>query len=219
MKAILSCALLLLVGAAPAVLPQPSTKNKVAGDYVEVRTASVFAGACHYNGELVTTGRDAVAAWSFTSGSWEGTDLAGVRAAAAITSDANLGQQDAARKVELVVDSSATAAQASAVRSLLASRCASTLGQIVAVRRAPISFAHVDKKYAVNVDGFAAMTVEPMPNNECCAQPNLVWYAPLSPCVNRKVGYVEHAAYTAGTIGDRWQREGENSAFYGAFSF
>ena len=47
------------------------------GDYVEVRTASVFAGACHYNGEVVTTGRDAMMAWNVTSGKWQGVDLSG----------------------------------------------------------------------------------------------------------------------------------------------
>jgi len=110
MKTILACALLLVAGAAPAVVPQTSTKAPITGDYVEARTASVFAGACHYNGELVTTGRDAIAAWSFTSGSWNGTDLTGVKAAAAITANDNLGQADAVRKVELVVDTHATEA-------------------------------------------------------------------------------------------------------------
>ena len=31
--------------------------ESIKGDYVEVRTASVFAGACHFNGEVTTTGR------------------------------------------------------------------------------------------------------------------------------------------------------------------
>lgn len=51
--------------------------NSLRGDYVETRTASVFAGACHYNGELTTTGRDALMAWNVVSGSWRGVDLAG----------------------------------------------------------------------------------------------------------------------------------------------
>ena len=46
--------------------------NNLRGDYVEARTASVFAGACHYNGELTTTGRDALMAWNITAGSWDG---------------------------------------------------------------------------------------------------------------------------------------------------
>jgi hypothetical protein len=217
MKALLCCVLGLLVSATRA--PSPAGSTRIAGDYVEARTASVFAGACHYNGELVTTGREAVAAWSFSSGTFNGVNLAGVRAVAAIGSDANLGQENAARNTELVVDSSASNAQAGAVASLLKNKCGKQLGQIVSVRRAPVAFTHVSKEYRVTADGFATMSVRPMPNNECCAQPNLVWYSPLAPLDHRKVGYTETASYSAGTVTDPWQRMGENSAFYGGFSW
>src|SRR5260370_7828290 len=42
-------------------------RSSVKGDYVEARTASVFAGACHFNGEVVTTGQDALMAWNIQS--------------------------------------------------------------------------------------------------------------------------------------------------------
>ena len=74
------------------------------GDYVEVRTASVFAGACHYNGEVVTTGRDAMMAWKVTSGKWQGVDLSSVRAVAIVNSQANLSEQHAARQSEVLID-------------------------------------------------------------------------------------------------------------------
>jgi hypothetical protein len=193
--------------------------DKVVGDYVEVRTASVFAGACHYNGELVTVGREAIAAWNFTAGAWHGVDLSGVRAMAAVSSDANLGQEQALRKVELVVDSAATEAQAKAVASVLSEKCGNQLGTIVATRRAPISFEQKDHRYVVKSAGYAAVTVNPMPDAACCKQPGLVWYSPLTPVAERKVGFTQTAAYTAGTVGDAWEREGENSAFYGSFSF
>src|SRR6185436_2152123 len=159
-KTLLCCALGLLISGTRPLAP---TSSPIAGDYVEARTASVFAGACHYNGELVTTGHEAVAAWSFASGSWDGVDLSGVRAAAAIGSDANLGQQQA-RKTELVVDSSASDAQAKAVASLLKEKCGQSLGDIVCVRRGSVAFAHVANEYRVSADGFATMTVRPMPN-------------------------------------------------------
>jgi hypothetical protein len=222
MKAIFLSALAVLISAAPAPKPVASAAapaKKITGDYVEVRTASVFAGACHYNGELVTTGRDAVMAISFTAGSWNNTSLAGVRAVAAVTSDANLGQENATRKVELTIDSKATEAQATALTALLKEKCKATLGEITSVRRAPVSFIHKGSDYAVKADGIATLDVQPMPNNECCAQPHLVWYQPLVPLTNRKVGYTQSAAYLAGTVGEPWQREGENSAFYGSFSF
>ena len=67
--------------------------------------------------------------------------------------------------------------------------------------------------------GYAAVIVNPMPDAACCKQPGLVWYSPLSPVEQRKVGFTQTAEYTAGTVGDAWEREGENSAFYGSFSF
>lgn len=218
MKTLLCCAMGLLISASPSAVSPAHSTTPVKGDYVEARTASVFAGACHYNGELVTTGHEAVAAWSFASGSWDGVNLAGVRAVAAIGSDANLGQEKA-RKTELVVDSSATDAQVKAVAGLLKQQCGQSFGEIVSVRRGPVAFTRVSDEYRVSADGFAALSVRPMPNNECCAQPNLVWYAPLSPIEHRRVGYTQSAAYTAGTVSDAWERAGENSAFYGSFSW
>src|SRR5271168_3400306 len=83
-----------------ALAPPP-----LAGDYVEARTASVFAGPCHFNGEVVTTGRDAVMAWRFNTG---------VRVMAAVSSEANLSDQTASRKCEIIIDGSASKAQADA---------------------------------------------------------------------------------------------------------
>ena len=54
---------------------------------------------CHVNGELMTTGRDAVMAWQFNDG---------VRVMAVVSSEANLSDQSAARKSEIVIDDSAS---------------------------------------------------------------------------------------------------------------
>ena len=187
------------------------------GDYVEVRTASVFAGACHYNGEVVTTGRDAMMAWNVTSGKWQGVDLAGVRAMAIVTSDANLSDDDAVRQSELVIDARASAAQSQAMIDALQQKYVAALGKVVTVRTAPISFERNGRSYAVAADD-ATINVEAMPNDLCCKMPNLVWYRPLVLLENRKVGYTAKAVYSGKHIGTPWSRSGENSAFYGSFS-
>ncbi len=217
MKAQLFLPAILLASLGFAPFAAPSTK--IAGDYVEARTASVFAGACHFNGELVTTGNDALLAWNITAGTWKGTDLAGVRAMAAVTSATNLSDPEAAKKSELVVDSSATSAQASAMADMLQSKLGATIGSFTTIRRAAIAFNHAERNYTVNCANFGSLAVQPMPNNECCSQPSLVWYTPLTPLEHRKVGFTENASYTAGTLGDSWQRADENSAFYGTFVF
>jgi hypothetical protein len=215
---LLSTVALAIAAVCSGPAPVSKTSSKVSGDYLEVRTASVFTGACHYNGELVTTGNQAVMAWAFTSGAWQGVDLSGVRAMAAITSEVNLGQEKAARKTELVVDSSASEAQASAVAGLLREKCGAQLGDIVSVRRASVAFKQDGSEFSAKSDGYASMFVKAMPNGECCKQPNLVWYSPLTPLQNRKVGFTQSASYK-GALGESWQREGENSAFYGSFAF
>src|SRR6266480_181197 len=96
----------------------------IRGDYVEVRTASVFAGACHYNGEVTTTGRDALMAWSVTSGKWNGVDLTGMRAIAVVSSDDNLSNAQAGRRAELIIDKSASHEQTVVMLEAIKSRYA-----------------------------------------------------------------------------------------------
>lgn len=195
----------------------PVMDGAVTGDYVEARTCSVFAGACHYNGELVTTGKDAVMAWSFAGGSFHGVDLTGVKAMAAVTSEENLGETSAAdRKSELAVDSRATPEQVAAVADLL--RAKGVLSNVVAVRRTPVTFTHGDQGYIVRAEGFGAMDVLYRPDNSCCVQPNLVWYEPMTTLEHRKVGFTQEASFE-GKRWDPWVRRGEDSAFYGKFTF
>jgi hypothetical protein len=192
--------------------------NNLKGDYVEARTASVFAGACHYNGELTTTGRDALMSWNITSGSWDGISLAGMRVLAIVSAEANLADSQASRRSELIIDSSATDAQAAVLVKAVESAYAASLGQVVEVRRAPVGFKREGKTYTVSAPGAAEINVEAMPNDLCCRMPHMVWYAPLVPLDGRKVGYTRRAAYAGGPVGEAWQRAGENSAFYGSFS-
>ena len=190
----------------------------VKGDYVEVRTASVYAGPCHYNGEVVTTGRDAILAWNIASGRFDDVSLAGVRAVAVVSSDANLGDESAARKTELVIDTAATDKQAAAAEAMLKAKYAASLGEVVTVRRAPVSFRHEDCGYVVDATGAATLAVQAMPDDACCKQPSNVWYTPLAPLEGRKVGFTMSATYTGGAVAEAWSRANENSAFYGSFS-
>jgi len=217
MRKALLTGLAMIVTVSALVFSSQAENVSLRGDYVEVRTASVFAGACHYNGEVTTTGRDAMMAWNVTSGSWQGVDLTGVRAMAIISSDANLSDTNAARQAEIVIDKGASRSQSLAMLNALKEKYAASLGKIVSVRNAAISFVREGRIYAVAADD-AAINVEAMPNDLCCKMPNLVWYTPLVGLENRKVGYTSKALYSGSTVTQPWSRSGENSAFYGSFS-
>ena len=195
-----------------------SNANRITGEYVEARTASVFAGACHYNGELVTTGRDALMAWNVKSGSWDGVDLSGVRALAIVSSNANLAEKGE-RRTELIINSEATYAQTIAMVNALKAEHPTSLGKVVAVKQAPLSFVHEAKSYSVQSNDTASIDVVAMTDDLCCTMPQLVWYTPLVSLQSRKVGYTRKANYSGGVVGEPWERTGENSAFYGSFEF
>lgn len=207
--------LMLVVGSGAAV---SHAASPVIADYVEARTASVFAGACHYNGEVVTAGREAVLAWNVTSGAWHGVDLAGARAVAVVGSDDTLANDSAVRRSELVVDATSDA-QVAALTAALRSSYGATLGEIVRVRRSSIRFEGSEGSYRVDAPGFAALSVEAMPDDACCTMPSLVWYSPLARLTGRKVGYTTRAFYAGGGVGSTWERGNENSAFYGRATF
>lgn len=213
----LFAAVTMIITVSALVFSSQAENVSLRGDYVEVRTASVFAGACHYNGEVVTTGRDAMMAWNVSSGKWQGVDLAGVRVMAIVSADANLSESNAARQSEIVIDTQASRTQALAMVNALKEKYAASLGKVVSVRSAPVSFERNGRTYAVATND-AAINVEAMPNDLCCRMPNLVWYAPLVGLENRKVGYTAKALYSGKVVGEPWSRSGENSAFYGSFS-
>src|SRR5882724_1789530 len=218
MRKVLFAALAAIVAFSAFGFSSKADNVSIRGDYVEVRTASVFAGACHFNGEVTTTGRDALMAWNVKSGKWDGVDLAGVRAIASISADDNLSNPQAKRRAEVIMDKSASHAQAVAMLGAIKSRYADALGEIVSVRSAPISFKHEGQTYQVS-SAEASIDVEAMPNDLCCRMPNLVWYSPLVPLGQRKVGYTVKALYAGHAVADSWERAGENSAFYGSFAF
>ena len=207
-----------MVSAALVSGSRAESVDLITGDYVEVRTASVFAGACHYNGELTTTGRDALLALRVKSGTWRGVDLAGVKALAVISSNVNLAETGA-RRSEMIVSDTATHAQTIALVDALKERNSNLLGRVISVSRAPLTFDHEHGSYAVAAPGRATIEVEAMPDDMCCRMPHLVWYQPLMSLEQRKVGYTKIAKYGGKHLTESWERTGENSSFYGTFSF
>jgi hypothetical protein len=192
--------------------------NGLKGDYVEARTASVFAGACHYNGEVMSTGNEAEMVWHIREGSWNGVSVSGLSAVAAVASEANLQEEDAARRSVLYIDAKATDAQAAALTAALKERYGKSLGTVIAVKRAPIDFTRTDENYRVTAKGVTNLTVDAMPNHECCKQPNMVCYKPLVELKDRKVGFTRSSGITDKTLGQTWEKTNQNTAFYGTFS-
>lgn len=201
----------LLAGAAQAA-------PAVTGDYVESRSANVYVGACHHEGEIQTAGRNALLAWSFKDGSVNGVDLKGVNAVAVVAGDRYLAMDEAQRRSVLYVSDQATLAQREAVIALLKERAPKALGEVVDVKTAPISFDASGELYRVQVTGVAFMKIKKQTQTLCCKQPYEVWGKPFVPVAAAKAGYCVGVEYKDKGLVQAWSATDQNNAFFGQFS-
>ena len=188
------------------------------GRYVEARTATVFAGACHYGSEESTAGREALLAWRFEGGRHAGVELAGVEVVAAIAGESNLAGK-AGRRARLYVAETASTAQREAVRALLSERLGPALGTIDAVHAVPMTVAITPSTYRVESKGLFALAGSTLPDRACCKMPYHVWYAPIAPVAAPIVGHNDVFRNDDARLGRVWSRPDENASFTGAFRF
>jgi Protein of unknown function (DUF1326) len=189
------------------------------GGYVEARTAAVYAGACHYGGQVTTQGREAVLAWSFDGGRAGGVSLAGVDVVCALAAPANLDQPGPRRSVIYVSASAPPAAREAAV-ALVRERCAALLGEVRAVLPCAVSVSLERERYTVRAGKAVALEGRLLPDEACCTMPLAVWYAPLAPEVLRpRVGESALARCAEPRLGPPWERLLENDALAGRFAF
>ena len=206
----------LVCGAAFANPAVPA--NNITGDYVEARTASVFAGACHYNGELTTAGCEAEMVWHINKGAWNGVSLDGLNAMAAVVSETNLGLCKAQKRSVLYIDAAATTEQATALTAALKTKAAAALGEVTSVKRVSIAFKRESENFRIEAAGVSQLSVDALPNRECCKMPNSVWYGPFVELKDRRVGFTLLSGVKEKSLGVNWSRNEENSAFYGSFT-
>jgi len=190
----------------------------VTGDYVESRSANVYVGACHHEGEVVSTGRNAVLAWNVQDGSYRGVSLAGVSAVAVVAADRYLDLDGAQRQSVLYVSDRATAEQKEALTALVRERAGKALGDLVAVKSAPVRFDAAGEQYRVDVSGVASLKVRKQTAELCCKQPYQVWGKPLMPVKDAKAGYSETVEYRDASFLKAWSVSAQNSSFFGRFS-
>ena len=190
----------------------------VTGEYVESRSANVYVGACHREGELFTVGREAVLAWNVTGGDYRGVSLKGVTAVAVVAADKNLELQDGKRRSVLFISDRATPAQREAFVALLKERAAGAIGELAAVRSAPVSFDGRADMFQVRVDGAADLRVKKQTGELCCKQPYELWGKPLVPVKNARAGYCVGVEYRDSGLLRSWKATDQNNAYFGEFS-
>lgn len=205
--------LLLFAGAAK------SESAKIFGDYIEARSGHVYTCGCLYSGEMVTAGREAILAWRVEGGEVEGTSLAGVKVAAVVVADYNLGARTGPRRTVVYVDAGASEAQTHAVRSLWTREYGRVLGEIVSVRRVPIAFEKSEGTWRVRIPEIAAIESRKAKLPDDAHLGSFLWYSPFTTLADSTLATALYYEYWGDEFGRRWRdREPGISGYYGNFS-
>lgn len=198
-----------------AILVCASAMAQTKGTYLESRTCSVYVGACHFNGEYDTAGREAALAWKFDTGRF-----AGRAAAAIVVSDANLAE-GIARKSWLYFERTGDADADDAFGRELSAQFSNVLGKSVVVSHQPVRYSDDGEVVKVSVGDkgqIVSLDISRV-TKPCCPMPHEVWYQPLSNISSVSVGLANQNRCSVQELALSWQRPLENSAFIGEFRY
>jgi len=219
-NAMVTAAILGALGASSA----SASGARLTGEYVEARTAEVFAGGCIMNSEAETMGRQAIMAWKITSGSFEGVPLDGLTVAAAIAGDRNLGMREMGGeeptmvKAIITVDPRATRAQRDALVRFVRAMSRGLITEVVRVDTAPIKFATSQNYVEVSVPDSMQLTVnKEMKHDPSCGA--MQWFKPFSTLEQSAMGVAEAHSFSGQGLGTKWSAPDKRSAFFGTFAY
>jgi hypothetical protein len=199
-------------------------RARLTGEYVEARTAEVFAGGCIMNSEAETMGRQAVLAWRITTGTFNGVPLDGLTVIAAVAGDRNLGMREmggeapTAVKAIITVDPRATAAQRTALVAVVREVTGGLITQVVRVDTAPMRFATSANYVEVSAADTLLLTIKKeMTHDPSCGA--MQWFKPFTQMAHSSMGVAEAHSFSGAGLGTKWSAPDKRSAFWGTFSY
>jgi len=208
-----------LIAAAPALAVAAGATN-VTGDYVEARTAEVFAGGCIQGSEGETAGREAILAWRVGHGQVDGVSLDGLSVVAVLAGDVNLSTHEiggaAPTKIRTAirVDERASAAQRDALVSM-AKSLSPLVTDVVDVKAVPISFRRDAERLAVTAGEASLEVATKVDHSPTCGA--LQWYSPLARVTGPALGHTRSEAWSGSSLGTQWSLGDKRASFYGEF--
>jgi hypothetical protein len=206
-----------MLAAAPAF-----AGGSIVGDYVEARTAEVFAGGCIMSSQAETMGREAVMAWHVRSGEYDGEQLAGLSVVAAVAGDRNLGIREIGGEAPsnvrgiVFVDEKATPAQQRALVRLAQTLSRGLITDLVDVKAVPVAYNATATNIEVSA-GEAKLAVQ-RHHHHAAGCGAMKWFTPFSSVDGAMIGVTDANEYDGRALGIRWSDPNRKSAFSGTFS-
>jgi len=227
-----------LCGALVCLMPEPTPKVQVRGDYVEARTADVYTGPCFSNAETFINGDKAVLAWKVTEGSWDGVDLSGLCVAAAVRGTTTFSVDDpAAARAVILVDKAADTKQRAALVALAQHLGGDRLARVAEVKTAVMALTVEDEMAMPTAEehvvhkmprapralfwapGLAKVEARPLDERDHKCGNEVVAYPPLSEGVDVQPAYTLGHYFKSNGLNSRWDDPNCRSSFVGHFQY
>jgi hypothetical protein len=195
----------------------------ISGEYIEARTAEVFAGGCIMNSEAETMGRQAVMAWKIDRGSYQGVALDGLAVVAAVNGDRNLGMREMGGeapqsvRAALVVDARANDAQRDALVAMARNLSKGVVKEIVSVTPAQISYFNDRDRIAVAAPQVQLTVNKQLKHDPSCGA--MQWFRPLTTIQQGTMGVAETHSFSGSALGTKWSDPNKRSAFFAKFTY
>ncbi len=201
----------------PALLPAIS--DEVTGDYVEGRSNHVFGCYCEWSFESAVGGTEAILAWSFRSGSYGEMPVAGAAVIAVIVGDSTLSSGQPPRKTVLFIDPErAGEERALAAAGLIRTRFADLLGNVLAVRSAPVELTLESDAASVRAGDFVRVLLRKARLPQDAMQGARLWYDPFVPLEEATIAATLRMRYTGPEFRKRWElNDAGTTGYYGRF--
>jgi hypothetical protein len=209
-----------VIGLAGTVGMAAGGKESVSGQYVEARTAEIFTGGCIMGSEAETMGKQAVLAWKVNRGTVNGVSIDGLSVVAALAGDRNLGLHEiggdrATVRSVVYVDERANPVQRIALAAL-AHDLTKSMGTIVSVTAAPITFSDAGQTIHVATSNVALDVNKVMTHDPTCGAQQ--WFNPLANVDQATMGVADQNTFSGSLLGTKWSDPNKRSAFFGTFS-
>ena len=154
-------------------LPSLAAAEPLRGTYVEARTCQVYTGPCFANGEVGSTGKDAILTWHIKSGDLNGVELKGHSVAVIVRASHTLGfngfDDATTTKAIVIVDANADESQAIALQQFALAQTGLEATQVADVyqRDIEMNFDMTELTATVKVEDFAMLETRKARKGDC----------------------------------------------------
>jgi len=202
-----------------------SARAGIQGDYLEVRSADVFTGACYANSEVGMMGKEAMLAWKVKTGNWNGVDLSGLGVVAVVKANATLGDphhNPLPAKAVLIFDERASAEQRAALAAFAKSMAGPLLDDVVRVETAAINLEVGDGPHnaqaKLTAGNLARIETRAICHGDHLCGNEFVYYPPLAETTHAMPAFAMEDVFTGQGLDTVWRRADKRSAFVGTFA-